>query len=329
MRTEDCHHDHGEHHSHQDCAERAEEVGRRLLLSLTLTGLVCVAEVVGGFWTGSLALLSDAAHVFLDVVALGMSYGALRLAALPPNPRHSYGYRRAEVLVALANAVTLLMVAAVIGREAWERWHSPTEVHSAEMLAVATIGLAVNLAVALTLHGHSHGNLNVRSAFLHVVGDALASLGVIAAALIMLTTGWYRADPLISVVIGLIIAVGGWGVLREAVHILMEGAPEGMMAPEMARSLASVEGVLGVHDLHVWSTGSSQPVLSAHVRVAEASLSQSPALLLQLRMLLKERYGIEHATLQVESEDCGQGCLECLEAAGSPVPAGSLPAGDR
>ena len=267
-------------------------------------------------WRGSLALLSDAAHVFLDAAALGMSYVALRLAALPPNACHSYGYRRAEVLASLVNAVTLLAAALSIGKEAWERWQSPVLVQSGEMLAIATLGLAANSAVALTLGGHTHGNLNIRSAFLHVLGDALASVGVIGAALIMLLTGWYGADPLASVLIALLVAYSGWGVLRQAVHILMEGTPEGLAAPEVARALAGEEGVLGVHDLHVWSTGSGNPVLSAHVRVAEDTLSKSPALLVRLRELLRQQYGIDHATLQLECIDCGQGCVECLEAVG-------------
>ena len=302
----------GRDHEHVSGSE--EGVGGRLLLSAGLTGVVCVVEVVGGLWTGSLALLSDAAHVFLDVVALAMSYGALRLAALPPNARHSYGYRRAEVLVALINAVTLLVVAAGIGKEAWERWQSPVSIHSGEMLGIAVLGLVANLVVAVALRGHTDGNLNVKSAFLHVLGDALASVGVIGAAVVMLATGWYAADPLVSVAIGLLIAYSGWGVLREAVHILMEGAPKGLSTDEVARALVGVEGVLGVHDLHLWSTGSGQAVLSAHVRVAESTLPGSPALVARLRGLLDEKYGIGHATLQVECVDCGQGCVDCLGA---------------
>ena len=304
----------GHNHEHDHALGAETGVGRRLLLSAALTGLICLIEVAGGIWTGSLALLSDAAHVFLDVVALSMSYGALRLAALPPNARHSYGYRRAGVLAALFNAVTLLVVAVGIGKEAWDRWQSPVSIHSGEMLAIAALGLVANLVVAFTLRGHTNGNLNVRSAFIHVLGDALASVGVIAAALVMLATGWYAADPVVSVLIGLLIAYSGWGVLREAVHILMEGAPEGLAADEVARSLVTVEGVLGVHDMHLWSTGSGHPVLSALVRVTESTLPDSPALLARLRGLLEQKYGIDHATLQVECVDCGQGCIDCLGA---------------
>ena len=302
------------HHEHEHSPSEESAAGGRLLLSIGITAAVCAVEVGGGLWTGSLALLSDAAHVFLDVFALAMSYGALRLAALPPNARHSYGYRRSEVLAALVNAVTLIVVAIGIGKEAWDRWQAPVSIHSGEMLAIAAFGLTANLLTALTLSGHTHGNLNVKSAFIHVLGDALASVGVIVAALVMLATGWYAADPVVSVLIGLLIAYSGWGVLRQAVHILMEGAPEGLAADEVARSMVEVDGVLGVHDLHLWSTGSSHAVLSAHVRVAEAALPYSPALVARLRGLLEEKYGIDHATLQVECADCGQGNMECLGA---------------
>ncbi|MCL4371652.1 MAG: cation diffusion facilitator family transporter [Chloroflexi bacterium] len=302
------------HHEHEHSPSEASGAGGRLLLSIGITALVCAVEVGGGLWTGSLALLSDAAHVFLDVFALAMSYGALRLAALPPNARHSYGYRRAEVLAALINAVTLIVVAVGIGKEAWDRWQAPVSIHSGEMLAIAAFGLTANLLTALTLSGHTHGNLNVKSAFIHVLGDALASVGVIVAALVMLATGWYAADPVVSVLIGLLIAYSGWGVLRQAVHILMEGAPEGLATDEVARSMAATEGVLGVHDLHLWSTGSDHPMLSAHIRVAEAELPHSPALVARLRGLLEEKYGIDHATLQVECVDCGQGSIDCLGA---------------
>ena len=302
------------HHEHGLSAEPESGVGGRLLLSVAITAVVCVVEVAGGLWTGSLALLSDAAHVFLDVFALAMSYAALRLAVMPPNARHSYGYRRAEVLAALINAVTLIVVAVGIAKEAWDRWQSPPSIHSGEMLGIAALGLVANLVMAFTLSGHTHGNLNVKSAFLHVLGDALASMGVIVAALVMLATGWYAADPVVSVLIGLLIAYSGWGVLRQAVHILMEGAPEGLATDQVARSMTAVEGVLGVHDLHLWSTGSGHPVLSAHVRVAESTLPDSPALVERLRGLLEEKYGIDHATLQVECVDCGQGSMECLGA---------------
>ena len=304
----------GHSHGPGELGSAGGKLGGRLLLAAGLTALICLVELIGGLWTGSLALLSDAAHVFLDVVALAMSYGALRLAALPPNARHSYGYRRAKVLAALVNAVTLLVVAIGIGREAWERWWAPVAVQSGEMLAIAVVGLAANVAVALALRSHTHGNLNARSAFLHVLGDALASVGVIVAGVVMLLTGWYGADPVVSVLIGLLIAYSGWGVLREAVHILMEGVPAGVSTPELTRSLTDVEGVLGVHDLHVWSAGSSQPMLSAHVRIAEATLPRSSPLLMRLREVLREEYGIDHTTLQLECVDCGQGCLECHDA---------------
>ena len=209
---------------------------------MALTALILVAEVGGGLWTGSLALLSDAAHVFLDVFALGMSYVALRLAALPPDDRHTYGFHRMQVLAALFSGATLLLVAFEIFREAWDRFHHPAPVLVGPMLVVAIVGLVVNLVVALVLREHDHHDLNVRSAFLHVVGDALASVGVIAAGIIILLTGWTLADPLVSVLIGLIILLGSGRVLREAVHILAEGMPEGIKASTVAEAMGGVPG---------------------------------------------------------------------------------------
>jgi cobalt-zinc-cadmium efflux system protein len=302
----------GEGHSHGRQQSYHTEPGQRLLLALALTGVIFLVELAGGMWTGSLALLSDAAHVFLDVTALGLSYVAFRLAALPPNARHSYGYRRAEILAALANGLTLLVVAVGIGREAWERWQSPAPVLGREMLAIAVVGLVANLAVAGLLRGHTHGNLNIKSAFLHVLGDALASVGVIVAGVIIMMTGWYWADSVASLFIGLLIAFSAWGILRESIHILMEGAPAGLNATDLAQALAGERRVLGVHDLHVWNTGSGSPVLSAHIRIDEQALQESQALLASLRDLLRRRYGITHTTLQLESLDCGQTCGPCL-----------------
>ena len=197
----------------------SHHVERRFLLSLVLTGLILVAEVITGLWTGSLALLSDAAHVFLDAFALGMSYVALRLAALPADDRHTYGFHRLQVLAALANGATLLLVAFEILREAWERFRYPTPVLAGPMLAVAVVGLVANLVVALMLREHDHHDLNVRSAFLHVLGDALASIGVIVAGIVIAVTGWTLIDPLVSVLIGLIILIGSGRVLRESLHM--------------------------------------------------------------------------------------------------------------
>lgn len=301
-------------HTHTHLTER------RFVWSLVLTGLILAAEIAGGLWTGSLALLSDAAHVFLDVFALGLSYVALRLVALPPDDRHTYGFHRMQVLAALLNGVTLLLVAFEIFREAWARLQSPAPVLAGPMLVVAVVGLVVNLVVALVLREHDHDDLNVRSAFLHVLGDALASVGVIAAGIIILLTGWMWVDPLISALIGLIILLGSGRVLREAVHILAEGMPEGIKASTVAEAMGSVPGVVEVHDLHVWTVSPGYAALSAHVLVDDQALSQTQEVMEGLKRALAEQFGIEHTTIQFECDNCGQGGVACANgnAAGGP-----------
>lgn len=283
----------------------------RLVIALILTGLILVAEVVGGLWTGSLALLSDAAHVFLDVFALGMSYLALRLAALPPDDRHTYGFHRWQVLAALLNGATLLLVAFEIFREAWARFQNPSPVLAGPMLAVAIVGLVGNLVVALVLREHDHHDLNVRSAFLHVAGDALASVGVIVASAIILLTGRQWVDPLVSILIGLTILLGSGRVLRESLHILAEGMPEGLTAAQIAEAMLKVAGVQEVHDLHVWTVGPGYVALSAHVVLADQALSQAQGVMDGLKRTLAEKFGIEHTTIQFECASCGRGAVLC------------------
>lgn len=285
---------------------------QRFILSLTLTGAIFLAEVVGGLWTGSLALLSDAAHVFMDIFALGMSYGALRLAALPPDDRHTYGFHRLQVLAALANGATLLLVAFEIFREAWERFRNPAPVLAGPMLIVAVVGLAVNLIVALVLREHDHHDLNVRSAFLHVLGDALASIGVIGAGVVILFTGWTVVDPLVSAAIGVILLLGSGRVLRESLHILAEGMPEGLKASQVAEAMRGVAGVVEVHDLHVWTVAPGYVALSAHVVLADQALSQTQEVMAGLKRALADEFGIEHTTIQFECESCGQGAVVCV-----------------
>ena len=286
-------------------------VERRFAVSLVLTALILVAEVVGGLWTHSLALLSDAAHVFLDVFALGLSYVALRLVALPPDDRHTYGFHRLQVLAALTNGATLLLVAFEILREAWERFRNPAPVLAGPMLVVAVVGLVVNLVVALVLREHDHDDLNVRSAFMHVLGDALASVGVIVAGVVILLTGWLWVDPLVSVLIGLIILLGSGRVLREAVHILAEGMPQGIKASTVAEAMGDVPGVVEVHDLHVWTVSPGYAALSAHVLVSDQALSQTQQVMELLKQALVEQFGIEHTTIQFECDNCGQGSVAC------------------
>jgi cobalt-zinc-cadmium efflux system protein len=294
-------------------------IENRFILSMIFTFTILVAEVVGGYWTGSLALLSDAAHVFMDVFALGLSYLALRLSALPADDRHTYGFHRLEVIAALINGVTLGAIAIEIFTESWHRWFNPQPVKSVEMLVIAVIGLVVNLVVVFVLGGHSHEHgheegedeheredLNVRSAFLHVIGDAVSSVGVIVAAVIIWFSGWEWVDPLMSVLIGIIIVISSWRVLKSSLHILVEGVPEGLSVEKIGQSLASVSGVQDVHDLHVWSICSGHIALSAHVITDNLPLAESDGIMAELKKRLA-KFGVEHTTIQFECEACGQG----------------------
>lgn len=285
----------------------------RFVLALALTGLIFLAEFIGGFWTHSLALLSDSAHVFMDAFALGLSYLAIRAAKLPANDKHTYGYHRMQVLAALTNGATLFLIAFEILREAWDRFQNPEAVSAGPMLVIAVIGLIVNLIVAFTLSKHDQDDLNTRSAFLHVLGDAVASVGVIAVGVILLFVDWLWLDPLVSVMIGILILFSSGRVLKESVHILAEGMPEGMTATSIAESMSKVAGVSQVHDLHVWTVAPGYIALSAHVTVDDQSISQTAEMMTALKETLHEGFEIQHTTIQFECENCGQGKVLCLE----------------
>ena len=285
----------------------------RFVLALALTGIIFLAEFIGGFWTHSLALLSDSAHVFMDAFALGLSYLAIRAAKLPADDKHTSGYHRMQVLAALTNGATLFLIAFEILREAWDRFQNPEAVSAGSMLVIAVIGLIVNLIVAFTLSKHDQDDLNTRSAFLHVVGDAAASVGVIAVGVILLFVNWLWLDPLVSVMIGVLILFSSGRVLKESIHILAEGMPEGMTATSIAESMRKVSGVSQVHDLHVWTVAPGYIALSAHVTVDDQSISQTAEMMNALKETLNESYEIQHTTIQFECENCGQGTVLCLE----------------
>jgi len=283
----------------------------RFVFSLVLTGLIFLVEFVGGLWTGSLALLSDSAHVFMDAFALGLSYLALRAASLPPDDRHTYGYHRLQVLAALANGATLLLIAVEIMREAYGRFRHPAPVSAGPMLVIAIVGLAVNLVVVFVLRKHDRDDLNTRSAFLHVLGDAVASIGVIVAGLSILITGAVWLDPLVSVLIGLLILFGSGRVLKESVHVLAEGVPGGMTATGITNVLRRVSGVIEVHDLHVWTVAPGYVALSAHVVIDDQAFSRTAGIMTALKESLLKDFNIRHTTIQFECGDCGQGTLSC------------------
>lgn len=286
------------------CSAIDSRITGKLTFAIFLTALTLVAEIAGGIWSNSLALLSDAGHVFLDLFALVLSLGAIKLAAQPPSERHSYGLHRAEVLASLINGLTVFVMALGILYEGSKRLITPEEVKTIPMLVIAILGLAANLLAAKGLHGHSHDDLNVRSAFLHVLGDAAASLGVIAGAVVMRYTGWYQADPLISIAIGMLILFGAGRVLRDAVHILMEGVPHTLSVDQVAERIRAIDGVADVHHLNLWSVCSHILALSAHVEINPAYDGHRSALLHTIEHDLMHQFHITHTTIQLDCSSC-------------------------
>ena len=272
----------------------------RLAWALGLTAIYMFAEFAGGLITGSLALLADAAHMLTDVAGLALALIAIRFAAREATSKLTYGYLRLEVLSALTNAVVLLLLTVYIIYEAYQRFLAPPEVLSGPMLAVAVVGLIVNLISMRLLAGGSSESLNVKGAYFEVLGDMLGSLGVIAAALLMMWKGWHLADPIIGAGIGLFIVPRTWVLLKQVTNILMEGTPAHIDVHEMQRRLLSIPGVTGVHDLHVWTITSGVDAMSCHLVVDE--LSQGPTFLQQARGLAKKDFGIDHVTIQIEDE---------------------------
>ena len=284
-------------HSNSESRSVQQKNLRRVLL---LTGVFMVVEVIAGFFTGSLALLADAGHMLTDVAALSLSAFAMWMAGKPSTPENTYGYHRAEILAAVVNAVVLLLLATWILYEAYDRFGAPIQVLGIPMLLVGLIGLVVNLASLKLLDGHADESVNVRSAYLEVMSDAISSLGVILGGAIIWTTGWVLIDPLLSVGISAFVIWRTWALLSQAVHILMEGVPTGVDAREIGRAMAGVPGVKGVHDLHIWTITTGMDALSSHVVVP---VGEDRAAVLQcLQQLLAERFGIEHVTLQIVEE---------------------------
>ena len=270
-----------------------------LRLAFFLTMLILVAELVGGFVANSLALLSDAGHVVTDIFALGLAWFAVVQAERPPNARKTFGYHRVGILAALANAVTLILIAIVILWEAVQRFQHPEPVQPLIMFLSAAIGITVNLYIGFGLRKEGH-SLNERAAMLHVFGDVGASTGVIIAGIIILITGWTIVDPLLSVGIAALIAVGAWRILRETTDILLEAVPRELSMPDLVRDMRKIEGVQDVHDLHVWCITSNMYALSCHVMIDDVPQSESSTILQSMNEMLSERYHIGHATIQFE-----------------------------
>ena len=282
-------------HAHQHSRARSR---RALTLVLLLTATYTVVEVVAGLLTGSLALLADAGHMLGDVGALGLALGAAWLASRPATPDRSFGFQRAEILAALVNGLVLVAIAIWIFVEAIGRLDDPPEILGGWMLAVALLGLAVNLVAAGILTRAAGESLNVQAALRHVLADLVSSAGVAVAAIVVLATGWEQADPLAGMAISLLILASSWSILRDSVVILLEATPSGIDAREVGRRMAAAEGVVEVHDLHIWTITSGFPALSAHVLVARGD--DCHARRLELEQMLAGDFGLEHTTLQVE-----------------------------
>jgi len=288
------HHEHHEHHHHH----HERRAGATLAIAALATIAYGVVEALGGWWTGSLALLSDAGHMLTDGAALGLSALAAWIARQPPSARHSYGLGRAEIVAALLNAGAMLVIIVALGYEAIVRLRAPASVQGAVAALIAAAGLALNLFVMRRLTPHVH-DMNARAARLHVLGDVLGSVAALASGTVIALTGWTRIDPLASLAICVLIGFSSVRLLRESLHALMEGVPRGMSVEAIGGEMARVDGVLSVHDLHVWTLSGSRTALSAHVVVR--SLGQWERTLVELQRRLHERFGIDHVTLQPET----------------------------
>lgn len=276
---------------------------RRVFWAAVLTGTFMVAEVVGGIVSGSLALLADAGHMLTDFASLALAWFAFRLSRRPSDWQRTYGFDRFQILIAFVNGITLLFVFAWILYEAITRILEPVEVLGGTMLGVAVAGLVVNLAAFWLLHGADRDNLNIRGAALHVMGDLFGSLGAIAAAAIILLTGWTFADPLLSVLVALLIARSAWMLIAEAGHILLEGAPRGVDVRDIAPDLiAAIEDVRDVHHVHAWSITQERTMATLHACIPVTGDSVSVCAAIKAR--LDERFGIGHATVEIEHGDC-------------------------
>jgi cobalt-zinc-cadmium efflux system protein len=281
---------------------------KKLLLILAFTLTLMVLEIVGGIISNSLALLSDAGHMLTDSLAVFLSYLAIHWSRRPADHRKTFGYHRAEILVALANGVALLIIAGYIFYEAVLRFFHPQEIKTGILLAIATIGLAGNLFGLFILKGESHDNLNVRSAFFHILADTLSSVGVIVGGVIIWLTGWTLVDSLIGMLIGGIVLRGAVDLVMESGEILLEATPRDIDIAQLRQEVGKIPGVEDLHDIHIWTIGSGRRALSAHVLTDNITTRESQEIACLIRAVLGEKYNITHTTLEMECETCGDVC---------------------
>ena len=303
---------HSHNHDHDHHRDFREMSYKRLWWALIINLFFLVAEVAGGILTNSLALLADAGHMLTDVGALALALFVAHIASRPATPNRTFGLLRAEVLGAFVNGATLVLIVGLIFWEAWKRLGQSIEINGPFMLLVAFLGLLANIASAIILAKGKEESVNIRGAFLHMVADALGSVGAIIAGVVIWTTGWTPIDPIASFVIGLLILWSSWGFLKQTMNILLEATPEHIDFIEVKKSLEEMEYIEEIHDLHIWTITSGMPVLSAHISLSEccSETSQWQECLAEAQEILKERFGIKHTTLQVEASDasCAQEC---------------------
>ena len=304
-------------HSHSHAHSHGAATGRILWWSQVATFAFVGVEVIAGIQAHSLALLSDAGHNFTDGLALLLAWFGVYLQSRPANQIKTYGYHRAGVLTAFVNAMTLVALSAWIFYEGWQRLRNPAPVGETVMMLVAAGGLALNGGIMWGLRAARHGDINIRSAFVHMLGDALGSIAIVLGAVAIRYTGWVQVDSILSILIALLIVWTAWDIIRESLNILLEGLPRGIHLADVTLAMGSVEGVLGVHDLHIWSLGSSTHALSCHVLIEDVPPSASDTILRSLNALLERKFGIAHTTVQFEHVSCGISENGCA----IPVPA--------
>lgn len=300
-------------------------VTSKLKYGIILSSVILVAELAGGILANSLALLADAGHVFTDIIALSLSWYGIKQAERPASHKMTFGYHRVGVIIAIVNALSIFAIALFIFYEAIRRLQDPPEVDSPIMLIVATMGLGINLLVAFWLRKEQRANLNIRSAFMHSLGDALASIGVILGGIIILTTGLFVVDPIISIAIGLIIVLAAWGIFRDGLRVLLEATPPGIDLSQMISDLKNVPGVKDVHDIHVWSITPQLHAMSCHVLISDRPTSEAAGIRQKIEEILLRQYQIEHTTLQMECEVCGDGDFLCKLTFGNKENSGTGP----
>ncbi|MEH7093144.1 cation diffusion facilitator family transporter [Priestia megaterium] len=298
--TEDSHnhkHSHGHSHNHGKNANK-----QALKLSFFIITIYMIIEAIGGFMTNSLALISDAGHMLSDAGALGLSYLAMTFGDRKATEFKTFGYKRFEVLAAFINGLTLIVISLYIFWEAYKRFSQPPEVQSSGMIIIASIGLVVNIIAAyILMKGDKSENLNVRSAFLHVIGDLLGSVGAIIAALLIMFFGWTLADPIASVLVAILIIISAYRVTRDSIHILMEGAPSQIDVTQVRKALEALKNTRDVHDLHVWAISSDTPSLSCHILIDD--IRNSPMVMNNAKQILEKQFKIEHTTIQIETPE--------------------------